>query len=79
MYKLLCADEMPNATLLAVNMVVEKEAAAKIPQNNPFAQSIEGSLKLILNILIAKAVPIKTIITAIVFCTDGAFFIKKPF
>jgi len=28
MYKLLCADEMPNATLLAVNMVVVKEAAA---------------------------------------------------
>ena len=66
-YKLLCAEEIPNATLFAVNIVVVKEAAAKIPQNNPFAQSIVGSLKSILKILIAKAVPINTMITEIIF------------
>ena len=71
-YKLLWADEIPNATLLAVNIVVVKEAAAKIPQNNPFAQSIVGSLKSILKIFIAKAVPIKTMITEIIFWKEGA-------
>ena len=58
---------MPNATLFAVNIVVVKEAAANNPQNNPFYQSIVGSLKSILKMFIAKAVPIKTMITEIIF------------
>ena len=35
MYRLRCAEVIFVATRLAVNMVVVKEAAAKIPQNNP--------------------------------------------
>src|SRR5574343_117703 len=77
MYKLLCEDEIPNATLFAVNIVVVNEVAANNPQNKPFVQSIFGSLKLILKIFIAKAVPIKTIITAIIFCNEGAFLSKN--
>ena len=63
--------------MFAVNIVVVKEAAANNPQNNPFVQSIFGSLKSILKILIAKAVPIKTIITEIIFWKDGAFLSKN--
>ena len=43
------------------------ELGREVFKNNPFAQSIFGSLKSILKMLIAKAVPIKTMITEIIF------------
>jgi len=72
-YKLLCADEIPNATLLAVNIVVVNEQAAKNPNNIPIQSiSIEE-----FNRLVANNVPIRTIITAKLFCFEWAFLSKN--
>lgn len=63
MYKLRCAEEIPMATLLAVNMVVVNEAAANNPQKIPL-QSISTVL---FSMFVAITVPINTIITANIF------------
>ena len=69
-YKLRCADEIPTATLLAVSMVVVKDAAANIPQKIPR----QSNSIFLFKILVAIMVPISTTITAIIFCIEGTFF-----
>ena len=66
-YKLRCVDEIEVATRFAVNIVVVKEAAASKPNKIPTGQLIFESLKSILKMFIANAVPIKTINTEIIF------------
>ena len=72
-YKLRCAEEMPRATLLAVNMVVVNEEAANKPQMIPLQ-----SIGLVLfKRLVDNVVPSKTIKTAMIFCNEGALFSKN--
>ena len=58
---------MPNAILLAVNIVVVNEAAANIPKTNP----LQSKLISLFNKLVANKVPIKTITTEIIFWFEG--------
>ena len=76
-YKLRCVEEMVVATLFAVNIVVVKEEAASKPNRSPNGQLILESLKSILKMFIANAVPINTINTEIIFCKEGAFLSKN--
>jgi len=58
--------------LLAVNIVVVKDAAAKIPQKIP----LQSNFKLNSYNFVARKVPKSTIITETIFCVDGSFYLK---